>query len=640
MDSKELRKKFLKFFEEKGHKIIPSASLIPENDPTTLFTGSGMQPLVPYLMGEPHLEGKRLVNVQKSFRAEDIEEVGDNRHTTFFEMLGNWSLGDYFKKEQLNWLFEFLIKEIKLDPERIYVTVFRGNKEIGIDKDSESVQIWKDIFKKNGIEAKDVDYSEKHGLQEGRIFYYDETKNWWSRSGIPINMPVGEIGGPDSEVFYDLGEDLRRHENSKWSNQPCHVNCDCGRFIEIGNSVFIEFIRSKKGFEPLSQKNVDFGGGLERITMVSQNKNNIFETDLFINVIKKIEELPNQKYQDNMQSFEIIADHLKAATFIMGDDKGIIPSNVDQGYIVRRLIRRAIRYGRQIGIQKEFWIKDIAKIIVSDYEYVYPRLVRNFEFLSNNLGEEEIKFNKTLEKGLKEFEKLFNNYKGNFKEFSLDAKSLFNLYQTYGFPIELSIEEINRKRIKNGGILIPQDIEENFLKLFREELKKHQEISRTATKGKFKGGLANVSDETKKLHTCCHLLLAALKKVLGNHVEQKGSNITAERLRFDFSHTEKLTNAQKVEVEKIVNEVIQKDLPIFFEEISLKDAKERGATGVFESKYGEKVKVYTIGKNDDLFSKEICGGPHIEHTSELGHFRIIKEESSSAGARRIKAILE
>ena len=623
MDSKELRKKFLKFFEEKGHKIIPSASLIPENDPTTLFTGSGMQPLVPYLMGEPHLEGKRLVNVQKSFRAEDIEEVGDNRHTTFFEMLGNWSLGDYFKKEQLNWLFEFLVGEIKLDPKRIYVTVFRGNKEIGIDKDLESVQVWKDIFKKNGIEANDVDYSEKHGLQEGRIFYYDETKNWWSRSGIPANMPVGEIGGPDSEVFYDLGEDLKRHENSKLRNQPCHVNCNCGRFIEIGNSVFIEFIRSKKGFEPLPQKNVDFGGGLERMTMVSQDKNNIFETDLFINIIKKIEELSGQKYQDNMQSFEIIADHLKAATFIMGDDKGIIPSNVDQGYIVRRLIRRAIRYGRQIGIQKEFWIKDVAKIIVNDYEYVYPQLVRNFEFLSNNLGEEEIKFSKTLEKGLKELEK----YKDKEKE--ITGMMAFDLYQTYGFPFEMTEEELLKHDIK---IKNPEE--------FKIALAKHQELSRTATKGKFKGGLADASDETKKLHTCCHLLLAALKKVLGDHVEQKGSNITAERLRFDFSHTEKLTNEQNVEVEKIVNEVIQKDLPVFFEEILLEDAKKQGATGVFESKYGEKVKVYTIGENDNLFSKEICGGPHIKHTGELGHFKIIKEESSSAGIRRIKAILE
>jgi alanyl-tRNA synthetase len=640
MDSKKLRKKFLKFFEERGHRMISSSSLIPENDSTTLFTGSGMQPLVPYLMGESHPKGKRLVNIQKSFRAEDIEKVGDNRHTTFFEMLGNWSLGDYFKKEQLNWLFEFLIKEIKLDPKRIYVSVFRGNEKIGINKDLESVQIWKDIFKENGIEANDVDEAEKYGLQDGRIFYYDETKNWWSRSGMPANMPVGEIGGPDSEVFYDLGEELKRHENSKWRNQPCHINCDCGRFIEIGNSVFIEFIRSEKGFEPLPQKNVDFGGGLERITMVAQDKNNIFKTDLFINIIKRIEELSGEKYEDNMQSFEIIADHLRAATFIMGDDKGIVPSNVDQGYIVRRLIRRAIRYGRQIGIEQKSWTQEIAKVIVNDYKPIYPELIHNLKFITNNLEKEEIKFSKTLEKGLKEFEKLFNNYKGNFKEFSLDAKNLFNLYQTYGFPIELSIEEINRKRIKNGGVLMSQDIEEGFLKLFREEFKKHQKLSRTAAAGKFKGGLADASDKTKKLHTACHLVLAALRKVIGNHVQQKGSNITAERLRFDFSHTEKLTPEQKAEVEKMVNEAIQKNLPVFSEEVPLEDAKKQGAIGVFESKYKEKVKVYTIGGKDNFISKEICGGPHVEFTGELGHFKIIKEESSGAGVRRIKAVLE
>ncbi|MCK4805601.1 MAG: alanine--tRNA ligase, partial [Candidatus Pacebacteria bacterium] len=442
MNSKELRKRFLKFFKERGHKIIPSSSLIPENDSTTLFTGSGMQSLVPYLMGESHPKGKRLVNIQKSFRAEDIEEVGDNRHTTFFEMLGNWSLGNYFKKEQLNWLFEFLVKEIKLDSKKIYVSVFRGNERIGINRDLESVQIWKDIFKKNGIEANDVDYPEKHGFQDGRIFYYDETKNWWSRSGIPANMPVGEIGGPDSEVFYDLGGELKRHENSKWRNQPCHINCNCGRFIEIGNSVFIEFIRSEKGFELLPQKNVDFGGGLERITMVSQDKNNIFKTDLFINIIKKIQELSGLRYEDNMQSFEIIADHLRAATFIMGDDKAIVPSNVDQGYIVRRLIRRAIRYGWQIGIKYQSWAQEIAKVIADDYKLIYPELIHNLEFITNNLEKEEIKFNKTLEKGLKELER----YRSRGKE--ITGKIAFDLYQTYGFPFEMTEEELLKFDIK------------------------------------------------------------------------------------------------------------------------------------------------------------------------------------------------
>lgn len=623
MNSKELRKKFLKFFEERGHKIIPSASLIPENDSTTLFTGSGMQPLVPYLMGEPHSKGKRLVNIQKSFRAEDIEEVGDNRHTTFFEMLGNWSLGDYFKKEQLNWLFEFLIKEIKLDPEKIYVSVFRGNEKIGIDKDLESVQAWKDIFKRNNIEANDVDEAEKYGLQDGRIFYYGENKNWWSRSGTPANMPVGEIGGPDSEVFYDLGEELKRHENSKWRNQPCHINCNCGRFIEIGNSVFIEFIRSEKGFESLPQKNVDFGGGLERITMVAQGKNNIFKTDLFVNIIKRIEELSDKKYENNMQSFEIIADHLRAATFIMGDNRGIIPSNVDQGYIVRRLIRRAIRYGRQIGIEQNSWTQEIAKVIVDDYKSIYPELTHNLKFITNNLEEEEIKFSKTLEKGLKELER----YKSKKKE--ITGVIAFDLYQTYGFPFEMTEEELLKSNIK---IKNPEE--------FKKAIVKHQEISRTAAAGKFKGGLADVSDKTKKLHTACHLLLAALRSVLGNHVEQKGSNITAERLRFDFSHTEKLTLEEKDKIVKIINQAIQKNLPVFSEEMLLEDAKKQGALGVFESKYGEKVKVYTIGEKDNFISKEICGGPHTEFTGELGSFKIIKEESSGAGVRRIKAVLE
>jgi len=623
MDSKDLRKRFLKFFEERGHKIIPSSSLIPENDSTTLFTGSGMQPLVPYLMGTLHPEGKRLVNIQKSFRAEDIEEVGDNRHTTFFEMLGNWSLGDYFKKEQLNWLFEFLTEEIKLDPKKIYASVFQGNKEIGINKDLESVQIWKDIFKRVGIEANDVDEAEKYGLQGGRIFYYSETKNWWSRSGVPANMPVGEIGGPDSEVFYDLGEELKRHENSKWRNQPCHINCDCGRFIEIGNSVFIEFIRSEKGFDPLPQKNVDFGGGLERILMVAQGKNNIFKTDLFINIIKKIQQLSGLRYEDNMKSFEIIADHLRAVIFIMGDDKGIMPSNVDQGYIVRRLIRIAIYYGRQISIKQKSWAQEIAKVIVSDYKSIYPELIHNFEFIANNLEKEEIKFNKTLEKGLKKIE----TYKSNGKE--ITGKIAFDLYQTSGTPFAITEEELLKSGIK---IKYPEQ--------FKEELIKHQKLSRTASAGKFKGGLADVSEKTKKLHTACHLLLAALRKVLGGHVEQKGSNITAERLRFDFSHTEKLTMEQKIKVEKIVNEAIQNNLSVLSEEILLKDAKKQGAVGVFETKYGEKVKVYTIGEKDNFISKEICGGPHAKSTGGLGHFKIIKEESSGAGVRRIKAILE
>lgn len=636
MKANEIRQKYLNFFEKKRHEIIASASLIPENDSSTLFTSSGMQPLVPYLLGEKHPAGLRLTDSQKCFRSEDIEEVGDGRHNTFFEMLGNWSLGDYFKSDELNWLFEFLIKEIKLDPLKIYVTVFRGNSEMGITRDSDSVNIWKELFKKYNIEAKDVDFSEDFGLQNGRIFYYDEKKNWWSRSGVPINMPIGEIGGGDSEIFYDLGENLKLHENSLWKDKPCHVNCDCGRFIEIGNSVFIEYKKTFDGFEELFQKNVDFGGGLERITMVSQNKISVFETDLFESIISKISKLSGGKiYAENRTAFEIIADHLKSATFILGDDYGIVPANTDQGYIVRRLIRRAIRYGKKINIEKNNWTVDIVKDIVEMYSDTYKELDRNKEFIFNNLCKEEEKFKKTLEKGIEIIEKMRATYQGDSKEFSIDVNNLFDLYQTYGFPIELSLEEINRIRIEMRGRAMSRDIELNLLNLFNEELKKHQELSRTASAGKFKGGLADSSEETIKLHTAAHLLLAALRMVLGDGVYQKGSNITAERLRYDFSYSEKMTTEQIKEVEKLVNEAISKKMAVRCEEISLEEARNIGAIGVFDSKYSEKVKVYTVGD----FSKEICGGPHVGNTGELGHFAIIKEESSGSGVRRIKAIL-
>jgi alanyl-tRNA synthetase len=626
MTANELRQKYLDFFKHKKHSIIPSASLLPENDSTSLFIGSGMQPLIQYLLGEKHPEGSRLANSQKCFRQIDIEEVGDHRHNTFFEMLGNWSLGDYFKKEQLQWISEFLTKEVGIDPKRLYVSVYRGNKDIGIERDSESVEIWKKLFADVGIKAKDIDLAENNGMQNGRIFYYDEEENWWSRSGEPSNMPVGEPGGPDSEIFYDLGADLKRHENSELKDKPCHPACDCGRFIEIGNNVFMEYIKTKDGFEKLPQKNVDFGGGLERIAMVSQEKDNIFQTDLFINIINKIEELSGKKYDDNVQAFEIIADHLKAATFIMGDDKGVSPSNVDQGYIVRRLIRRAIRYGMQIRISQNLWTKDVAKIIINDYEEAYPELKKNLDFIINEITKEEEKFARTLDYGLKIFDRRLESMEKSDKSaeyFTISGEEAFNLYQTYGFPIEMT-EELAQEK----GFAVDRQG-------FEEEFKKHQELSRTASEGKFKGGLADASEETTKLHTAAHLLLSALRKVLGDHVFQKGSNITAERLRFDFSHPEKLTKEQKENVEKMVNEVIQKDLKVTCEEMSLEKAKEQNAMGVFASKYGEKVKVYTIGD----FSKEICGGPHVESTSKLGLFKIKKEQSSSSGVRRIKAVL-
>lgn len=619
MNSNELRQKYLDFFKSKNHVIIPSESLIPENDPTTLFIGSGMQPLIPYLMGEKHPAGTRLANSQKSFRTEDIEEVGDNRHNTFFEMLGNWSLGDYFKHEQIPWIFEFLTKEINLDPQRLYVTVYKGNAEIGIEKDTESVNLWKTLFKSVGIEAKDIDNAETEGMQNGRIFYYGDKKNWWSRSGIPANMPVGEIGGPDSEMFYDLGADLMRHENSQWKNEPCHVNCDCGRFVEIGNNVFIQFKKTATGFELLPQKNVDFGGGFERLVMASQGTDNIFETDLFINILNKISELSNgKKYRENMPAFEVIADHLKAATFLMGDNKNIAPSNTDQGYIIRRLIRRAIRKGVQLGITKPMWTKEISEVIINNYKNIYTELEKNSEFIIKEMSQEEKKFMETLERGEKEFGKLKK----------ITGKEAFDLYQTYGFPIEMTKELADEKGI---------EIDE---KEFQEEMKKHQELSQTASAGKFKGGLADASEDTARLHTATHLLNAALRKVLGDHVFQKGSNITGERLRFDFTHGDKMTDEEKTEVENIVNEAIKKDLPISFQEMTVEEAKEKGAIGVFDSKYGDKVKVYKVGDDNHTASLEICGGPHANRTSELGYFRILKEESSSSGVRRIKAILE
>ena len=619
MHSKEVRQKYLNFFKSKGHSIIPSASILPENDSTTLFTSSGMQPLVPYLLGEKHPEGKRLCNSQKSFRADDIEEVGDSRHTTFFEMLGNWSLGDYFKKEQLAWIFEFLTDELNIDFHRLYVTVFRGNPEINVDRDTDSVKIWQNLFQQKSINALDIDDSEKNGMQNGRIFYYPDNKNWWSRSGPPSKMPIGEPGGPDSEIFYDLGADLKKHENSFWADKPCHVNCDCGRFIEIGNSVFMEFQRTERGFEKLKQQNVDFGGGLERITMVVQGLNNIFLTDLFINIINKIEQFSNKKYENNIKSFEIIADHLRAATFIMGDDKGVAPSNLGQGYIVRRLIRRAIRHSRLLEINKDLWTTDIAKIIINDYKEIYPELQRNINFVLTQFENEEIKFNQTVERGLKEFEKLAKEANKNI----ISGSEAFNLYQTFGFPIELTMELAEERGFK---------VDEND---YKKALEEHQELSRTASAGMFKSGLADSSEKVKQLHTATHLLHQALRNILGQEVQQMGSNITSERLRFDFSCSQKLTEEEIQKVENLVNEKIKEDLNVEEKEMNYEGALKIGALAFFQEKYPEMVKVYSVGD----FSKEFCAGPHVKKTSELGQFKIIKEESVSAGVRRIRAIL-
>ncbi len=633
----ELRKKYLKFFESKGHTIIPSASLVPENDPTTLFTGSGMQPMVPYLLGEKHPMGNCLVNSQKCFRTiemDDDDSIGDNRHTTFFEMLGNWSLGDYFKKEQIAWMFEFLTKELKLDPNKIYVSVYRGNKKLGISRDDEAVELWQEQFKKFNIEAKAVDMAEKNGMQDGRIFYYDEKENWWSRSGVPNNMPIGELGGPDSEIFWDFGADLKIHENSEWKNHPCHPACDCGRFLEIGNNVFMQYKKIEKGFKELKGKNIDFGGGLERLAVAVMDNPDVFMGDLFDLSRKKLEEISGKKYEENEEKtriFRIIMDHLRGATFLVGD--GVIPSNKERGYFVRRLVRRAIRFAHKLGVKENF-TKEIAKSVIETYGDYYTDLFEKKEIILNELEKEEENFRKTLEKGLNEFDKLQGHILKEYKEknelkYFINGDVAFYLYQTYGFPLEMFFEELDNREM----VYIKNKVTDDFDK----KLKEHQELSRTTSAGMFKGGLADTQEETMQLHTTAHLMLAGLRKILGDHVHQKGSNINGERVRFDFSHPEKMTDEQKQAVEEYVNNAIEAKVDVVMNEVPLDEARESGAEGAFENKYGDVVKVFSI----EGFSSEICGGPHVKNTGDIkGKFRIKKEQSSSAGVRRIKAVLD
>ncbi|MEX0877948.1 MAG: alanine--tRNA ligase [Candidatus Spechtbacterales bacterium] len=622
MTSNEIRQKYLKFFEERGHSVIPSASLLPENDPTTLFTGSGMQPLLPYLLGEKHPDGNKLVDSQKSFRAEDIEEVGDNRHTTFFEMLGNWSLGVYFKKEQIPWFFEFLTDVVGLDSNNIYVTVFAGDEANNIPRDTESVEIWKKIFEEKGIEAKDVENAGELGMQGGRIFYYDAKKNWWSRAGMPQNMPAGEPGGPDSEIFYDF-----RTEHDSAFGEVCHPNCDCGRFLEIGNSVFMEYIKTEGGtFENLPQKNVDFGGGLERITAASNNNGDVFEIDVFKKIIKNLEEASGKTYSNAefQHSFRVVADHLRAAVFVIAD--GASPSNTDSGYITRRLLRRSVRHMDLLGIT-ENTLHKLVPAVVENYKEAYPKLAEKQKEIEDAIKKEEEKFRRTLTKGLKEFEKLAEK-----KEIS--GEEAFILFSTYGFPFDLTLELAEEKSVnvdREG---------------FEKEMEKHKALSRAGAEQKFKGGLADHSEMSVKYHTATHLLHQALRDVLGSHVFQTGSNITPERLRFDFSHGEKMTPDEIKETEDIVNQKVKEALPVYYSDISKEKAKEMGAIGLFEDTYGDTVRVYGIGadpataERSEMYSFEYCGGPHVKNTSELGHFKIKKEESISAGKRRIKAVLE
>ncbi len=639
MTAQEIRKAYLEFFEKRGHAVIPRALLVPQNDPTTLFTGSGMQPLIPYLLGEPHPDGTRLTDSQTCFRAQDIEEVGDNRHTTFFEMLGNWSLGNYFKAEQFPWIFEFLTDIVGLDPHKLYVTTFLGDEEFNIPKDTESGEIWKKLFANKGIDAGEVEIgSEVDGYKKGmspgeRIFYYDADKNWWWRGKKIADMPVGEPGGPSSEIFYAF--DFVEH-NPEFG-EYCHPNCDCGRFVEIGNNVLMEYIRVESGFEPLPKKNIDFGGGLERIAAAAINSPDVFKISILWPIVEKLEELSSKKYDSYTNAMRVIADHLRGATFLAVD--GVVPSNKEQGYVMRRLVRRAIRFAFDLGIEQNF-LQDVVPVVTELYRADYPEVADREQTVIDVLVREEKIFRQTLRKGLREFDKLTaevvvreNGHK--IYHHKLTGEILFKLYDTYGFPVELSKEEASKREIE-----IADGANEIFEKLMEEQRSR----SRTATKGEFKGGLADHSEITTKYHTATHLMYRALRNVLGDHVIQRGSNITAERLRFDFSHSEKMTPEQIKAVEDMVNEQIAKDWPMTWREENTKQALASGVMGAFGDRYGDTVKVYTVGDPDgENYSREICGGPHVTRTGQLAgggkKFKIIKEESSSAGIRRIKAVL-
>ena len=626
MNANEIRQRFLDFQVKKGHKVIQPAPLVLENDPTTLFTGSGMQPLLPFLLGEPHPEGKRLTDSQPSMRLQDIEDVGDPRHTTVFEMLGNWSLGDYFKEEQIRNFFEFLTKEIGLDPNKIYVTCFIGNEKYGIPKDIEAAEIWQKVFKEAGIEAKIAEIGsaktgDKRGIKPGeRIFFYDDHENWWSRGGGCETTPIGDPCGPDSEVFYDFGEDKQDEEKYGLA----HPASDGARFMEIGNQVFMQYRRLEDGsFKELEKKNVDFGGGLERIAAAAIGSFDVFKISLMKPIIDKLEEISGKKYDSNTDEMRVIADHIRGAYLLAA--QGLTPSNKTQGYAMRRLVRRAILRALDLGISQNF-LSEIIPIVADNYKDLPDSILTHREVALEVLLKEEKAFRQTLNKGLKELGKMTKNAK------ILDGRDLFKLQDTYGFPLELSIEECYRE-----GIILSEKHREEF----EEALKEQRERSQTASKGMFKGGLEDHGEQTVKYHTACHLLLAALQDLVDKSICQKGSNITAERVRFDFNLDHKMTEEELKKVEDQVNEWIKADLPVVFDEYDKAYARDTlKAHGQFWDKYPDVLKVYTIGDFDHPISREVCGGPHVEHTGVLGTFKIVKEESSSAGVRRIKAILE
>jgi alanyl-tRNA synthetase len=624
MNAQQIRNAYLQFFKDRQHEIIARAPLMLKDDPTTLFTGSGMQPLLPYLLGKEHPSGIRLTDSQTCLRAQDIEDVGDNRHTTFFEMLGNWSMGDYFKEQQIRWFFEFLTDVVGLDPQKIYVTCFIGDEAHGIPRDDEAASIWQQVFAEKGIDNKIVELGsaengDKLGMQGGRIFFYDDGENWWSRGGGLDKTPIGDPCGPDSEVFYDFGP-----QNHAAGYGLAHPASDSGQFMEIGNQVFMQYRRLEDGsFEPLARKNVDFGGGMERIAAAQLDSPDVFRISVLWPIIEKLQNLSGKKYESHTESMRVIADHLRAATFLAVD--GVVPANKEQGYVMRRLLRRAIRFAFDLGIEQNFF-EEIVPVIADLYHEDYPEVAAKREEVVSILAKEEKVFRQTLRKGLKQLEKYATD--------GLTGSELFTLYDTFGFPVELSTEEAYKQEMP---------LSKNWRQEFDDKMLEQRTRSQTAAKGVFKGGLGGQTLQHMKYHTATHLMYAALKQVVGDHVTQHGSNITEERLRFDFNNDEKVTREQLDEVERIVNEQIAADLPVSFHEYPTDEAFKMGAIGAFGDKYGDTVKVYQMGEGDARFSFEICGGPHVDHTAQLAEggktFKITKEESSSAGIRRVKAIL-
>ena len=625
MNAQEIRKKYLEFCQKNGHTVIKRAPLILHNDPTTLFTGSGMQPLLPYLLGQDHPQGTKLADSQTCLRAQDIEDVGDNRHTTFFEMLGNWSMGEYFKRQQIEWFFEFLTEIVGLDPHKIYVSCFIGDEKNNIPRDDEAAQIWQEVFTKKGIDAKIVDLDsaengDKLGMQGGRIFFYNDKENWWSRGGGIDSTPIGDPCGPDSEVFYDFGE---QHHDVSFGQ--AHPASDSGRFMEIGNQVFMQYRRLDDGsFEPLARKNVDFGGGLERIAAAAIDSPDVFKISLLQPIIKKMESLSGEEYATHTASMRVIADHLRAAVFLAVD--GCVPSNKEQGDVMRRLLRRAIRYSFDLGIEQNF-LEEVVPVIADLYEADFPEVKENRENIIAVLVKEEKAFRQTLRKGLRQMRHYIDD--------GLTGEELFMLYDTFGFPVELSTEEAYKQGIK---------LSDSWRAEFDTKMNEQRQRSKTARKGQFHGGLEGTEPIHLKYHTATHLLGAALRKVLNApDLQQHGSNITAERLRFDFNHS-KLTPEEKQAVEDQVNAWIDADLPVSFAVYPTDEALKMGAIGAFGERYGNEVKVYSIGEGENRVSFEVCGGPHVEHTGTLAEggkrFKINKEESSSAGIRRIKAVLK